>query len=97
MTERNGKSHPNCQVSSGIHAYDDGTTPSPIYAQGHYWAGYTFGWGELDDFGFWEFGCNSCARKFEQENPELGPCWPFSREVRPEWRADVEGLLKSIK
>ena len=85
--------HPTCGVSSGIHGYDDGTTPSPIYAAGHYWAGYTFGHGELDDFGYFEHPCHACARKCEREHPEWGPCWPFATQVREEWRADVESLL----
>ena len=86
--------HQHCRRSSGIHGYDDGTTPSPIYAYGHYWAGFTFGSGKLDDFGFWEHPCAHCARESERENPEFGPCWPFSEQVREEWRADVEGLLQ---
>lgn len=40
----------------------------------------TFGWGELDAFGFWEFPCGECARHHEQQFPQDGPCWPHSEE-----------------
>lgn len=40
----------------------------------------TFGNGELDGFGFWEKGCYECAREFEKQFPEHGPCWPHTPE-----------------
>lgn len=40
----------------------------------------TFGSGELDDFGFWENPCSECAREFERQFPECGPCWPHTEE-----------------
>ena len=36
----------------------------------------TVGRGELDEHGFWERGCPTCARKHEFEHPEDGPVWP---------------------
>ncbi len=44
----------------------------------------TFGSGELDDYGYWERPCSTCARSFERDHPEAGPCWPFQRKVRSE-------------
>lgn len=41
--------------------------------------GYTFGEGELDDNGYWQFPCEECARKWEAKYPEDGPCWPFAK------------------
>ena len=38
----------------------------------------TFGTGELDDYGYWEFPCGECARAFEEQFPDEGPCWPHS-------------------
>jgi hypothetical protein len=40
----------------------------------------TFGQGELDDFGFWEFPCEQCARAWEVLHPEDAPCWPFAED-----------------
>jgi len=40
----------------------------------------TFGWGELLDNGHWAHGCFNCAREWEKQFPEDGPCWPFSPE-----------------
>ena len=40
----------------------------------------TFGWGELDQWGFWKHPCFECARRHEAENPDDGACWPFSPE-----------------
>ena len=33
--------------------------------------GLTFGSGKLDDNGYWEFPCYTCAREFEKRCPEL--------------------------
>lgn len=45
---------------------------------------YSFGYGELDDFGFWEHPCYECARAFAKQFPELFPngddCWPHTKE-----------------
>ena len=41
--------------------------------------GLTFGSGELDEFGYWEFPCDKCARAWEKDCPEDGPCWPFDK------------------
>lgn len=40
----------------------------------------SFGTGELDDYGFWEYGCYECARAWEKQFPEEGACWPYSKE-----------------
>ena len=40
----------------------------------------TVGRGELDEHGFWERGCPTCARRHEAEHPEDGPVWPHKRE-----------------
>lgn len=36
----------------------------------------TFGTGILDDYGYWSQPCDVCARAWEEEHPEDGPCWP---------------------
>lgn len=46
----------------------------------------TFGCGELDRFGYWEFPCFRCARKWERLHPEEGPCWPFTEQQLAEMR-----------
>lgn len=38
----------------------------------------TFGTGELDNNGFWEFPCFECAEKYKQENPEED-VWPAAK------------------
>ena len=56
----------------------------------------TFGWGELDDHGYWEYGCAICARDFENTHPEYGMCWPFSKNsVRNKWLQDL--LIKRLR
>jgi hypothetical protein len=40
----------------------------------------TFGRGELDGSGFWEFPCWECAREHERLHPDAGPCWPHTDE-----------------
>ena len=46
--------------------------------------GLTFGRGELDSMGFWEFPCAVCARHNEENHPEDGVCWPFSDQFDEE-------------
>lgn len=41
----------------------------------------SFGRGELDDFGYWEFPCGICARAWEKKFPEDSPCWPFEPKL----------------
>jgi len=38
----------------------------------------TFGRGKLCDSGFWLEPCAECARAYEQQFPEEGPCWPHT-------------------
>jgi hypothetical protein len=45
--------------------------------------GLTFGSGDLDPNGFWEFPCAPCARLAEQLYPEDGECWPFKPQEKP--------------
>lgn len=52
----------------------------------------TFGSGELDDYGYWEFPCALCARAFEKKHPEYGSCWPFIKKVREEYQGMLEEL-----
>ncbi len=40
--------------------------------------GLTFGSGELDFNGFWQYPCAPCARAHERHHPEADPCWPFA-------------------
>ena len=61
-----------CKVSTGIHeeSLADGTPERPY--------GLTFGFGELDDYGYWERGCFECARRREVEDSvPLNSYWPF--------------------
>ena len=39
--------------------------------------GLTVGQGKLDSYGYWEYPCNVCARKYEELYPEEVPIWPF--------------------
>lgn len=48
--------------------------------------GLTFGHGELDDLGYWEFPCYTCARAHEKEYPNNDEAWPFKR--MKVWRLD---------
>lgn len=43
--------------------------------------GLTFGKGELDYVGYWQFPCNECAREHERLFPEDGKCWPFEGSI----------------
>lgn len=43
----------------------------------------TFGWGVLDEHGFWEFPCAACARHCEKDNPRQ-KAWPFHGMKIPE-------------
>jgi hypothetical protein len=64
--------NPDCSVSTGICDSSEGP-----------WIGggsLTFGHGELDDLGFWEYPCPICARAWEKANPEDGRCWPFEKK-----------------
>jgi len=38
----------------------------------------TFGSGELDQYGYWEFPCSICAREYERKYGEI--CWPFKKD-----------------
>ena len=40
----------------------------------------TFGTGELDDFGYWEYPCSKCAREYENATGETS--WPFKEGGR---------------
>jgi hypothetical protein len=39
----------------------------------------TFGYGELDFNGYWEFPCRTCATSFEEDRPDMAKeygVWP---------------------
>jgi len=40
----------------------------------------TFGKGILNDYGYWQFPCEKCAREWEKQNPNSGKAWPSSNE-----------------
>ena len=43
----------------------------------------TFGSGELDDWGYWEFPCRLCAESFERSNPDMAKkygVWPKAKK-----------------
>ena len=42
----------------------------------------TFGTGKLDEYGYWEHGCDKCARAWEKLYGEKA--WPPSSEIDPE-------------
>ena len=56
----------------------------------------TFGSGELDYYGFWEFPCAACAREFESLHPEYGECWPFEQKAHGE-REESDDKRKETK
>jgi hypothetical protein len=43
--------------------------------------GLTFGRGDLNDYGYWDEPCSTCARAHEAKHPEDGPCWPFTSKL----------------
>jgi hypothetical protein len=51
----------------------------------------SFGTGELDDYGFWEYPCYECARAFEKLHPEY-KCWPYQAELG----SDLEKALEKV-
>ena len=49
----------------------------------------TFGYGKLDQNGYWEHGCWPCARAWEQKHPgEIA--WPFNDETLAKLEADFK-------
>lgn len=47
--------------------------------------GLTFGWGELDDYGYWEHPCAICARDFDEKRPELQKTHSQEKPENVEW------------
>lgn len=46
---------------------------------------FTFGSGELDSFGYWQYPCVKCAREYEIKNKlPLNTCWPFTKDKNNE-------------
>lgn len=43
----------------------------------------SFGTGNLDEFGFWEHGCDACARAYEKAHPG-SEAWPPAQKVQDE-------------
>lgn len=63
--------NPDCRISTGIHERLDANG-----SQNKPW-GLTFGSGELDDYGYWEFPCLDCARYYEAlHGMKKGTYWP---------------------
>jgi hypothetical protein len=44
--------------------------------------GLTFGSGELDEYGYWEKPCTTCARAYETAHTGY-KAWPFEPEDQP--------------
>ena len=57
----------------------------------------TFGRGKLDDNGFWQHSCYRCARAYEKQFPEEGPCWPHVRGRRRQVAGEAVDGEKSEK
>ncbi len=61
--------------------------------------GLTFGSGSLDDLGFWEIPCPTCARAYEKDHPGE-KAWPFKEEdlqdSNPITTKDVEGQMEGL-
>jgi hypothetical protein len=43
--------------------------------------GPTVGYGELNESGYWQYGCNVCARMYERKHPKEGRVWPWAKET----------------
>jgi len=55
----------------------------------------SFGYGELDDYGYFEHGCYECARAHEEQFPEGGDCWPYSNQTLR--RMKISKFIRTIK
>lgn len=58
--------------------------------------GLTFGWGDLDGNGFWEHGCEKCARQHEKLHPEYGQCWPFEQPTRDQMLTAEHFMIEDV-
>jgi hypothetical protein len=47
----------------------------------------TFGYGELDYYGYWEFPCYKCAREWKRIYPK-DECWPDNVSSNHEFCVD---------
>jgi len=64
-----------CSASTGIHesTIGDGSPEHPY--------GLTFGSGVLDEYGYWENPCPTCARLAEKiHEVPVNTYWPYERE-----------------
>lgn len=59
--------------------------------------GLTFGSGDLNPNGFWEFPCDLCARLNEKDHPEDGECWPFQKSTREQMLLAAHHMLEDAK
>ena len=60
--------------------------------------GLTFGKGDLDPHGFWEFPCFECARIAEErDNEPTGTYWPWEKQVSAESHKKSSFCTKSEK
>ena len=42
----------------------------------------TFGYGKLDEFGYWEHGCDTCAKEWRKNHPN-DAVWPIIEKEVP--------------
>jgi len=66
MSIKSGCGNPECSASTGYFSEYEGWPLS----------GLTFGSGRVDQYGYFEFPCSTCAQAFEKLHPEATPCWP---------------------
>jgi hypothetical protein len=57
----------------------------------------TFGSGELDEHGYWEKPCWTCARASEKANPNIGACWPFENPEVDSCKPGYEQIHDAIR
>ena len=49
----------------------------------------THGWGNLNDYGYWEYPCETCARHYEMRPNQD---WPFSNEMTEAEKQKIDEL-----
>ena len=60
--------------------------------------GLTFGKGDLDPHGFWEFPCFECARIAEErDNEPTGTYWPWEKQVSAETKSQEIIILHKVR
>ena len=57
----------------------------------------TFGSGELDENGFWEYPCEDCARHHEIMHDETpGTCWPHNSVLRVDAETAIPAVFRDF-